>query len=198
MAAVMRAVTQTDAATIERSWHEPDLFAAVFDRYYAEIHGFASRRLGGSLADDVAAETFLIAFDRRRRYDLARPDARPWLYGIASNLISRHRRAEVRQYRALARAGLAQVADGHAERVEGRLDAEALRGRLAAALAEVADRDRDVLLLVAWAQLSCDEAARALGIPAGTARSRLHRARRKTRAALGGLDPRTEGEEAER
>ncbi len=65
MATVMRAVAQTDAAIIERSWHEPERFAAVFDRYYPEIHGFASRRLGGSLADDVAAETFLIAFDRR-------------------------------------------------------------------------------------------------------------------------------------
>ena len=165
MASVTRALTHTDAAIIERSWHEPERFAEVFDRYYAEIHGFATRRLGRTLADDVAAETFLIAFHRRGRFDVTRPDARPWLYGIASNLISRHRRTEVRQYRAMARAGLAQVADGHAERVAGRIDAEALRGRLAAALAEVADRDRDVLLLVAWAQLSCEEAARALGIP---------------------------------
>jgi RNA polymerase sigma-70 factor (ECF subfamily) len=195
MASVTRALTHTDAAIIERSWHEPERFAEVFDSYYAEIHGFATRRLGRSLADDVAAETFLIAFHRRGRFDVTRPDARPWLYGIASNLISRHRRTEVRQYRAMARAGLAQVADGHAERVAGRIDAEALRGRLAAALAEVADRDRDVLLLVAWAQLSCEEAARALGIPAGTARSRLHRARRKTRAALGGTDPRIDGED---
>ena len=78
----------------------------------------------------------------------------------------------------------------------GRLDAQALRGRLAAALAEVA-ADRDVLLLVAWAQLSCEEAAQALGIPAGTARSRLHRARRKTRAALGGTDPRIDGIDGE-
>jgi DNA-directed RNA polymerase specialized sigma24 family protein len=52
---------------------EPERFAEVFDRYYAEIHGYVSRRLGPSLADDVASETFLIAFDRRRRYDLAHP-----------------------------------------------------------------------------------------------------------------------------
>ena len=143
---------ETDAVLIERSWRMPDVFAAVFDRYYAEIHGFVARRLGRGRADDLASETFLIAFDRRRRYDLARADARPWLYGIASNLIARHRRAEVRQLRALARA------------------------------------DREVLLLVAWAQLTCEEAAQALGIPAGTARSRLHRARRMTRAALTGED----------
>jgi RNA polymerase sigma-70 factor (ECF subfamily) len=132
----------------------------------------------------VASETFLIAFDRRRRYDAAHPSARPWLYGIASNLISRHHRAELRRYRALARSGVFDVVDGM-EGVAARLDAEALRGRLAVALLEVADPDREVLLLVAWGQLSCEEAARALGIRAGTARSRLHRARKRTRAALG-------------
>ena len=173
-----------DAVLIERSWRDGDVFAAVFDRYYAEIHGYVTRRLGRSLADDVAAETFLIAFDRRRRYDVAQPSARPWLYGIAGNLIARHRRAEVRQYRALARTDVTASVDGHGEHVAGRVDAQALRGPLAAALLEIAERDRDVLLLVAWAQLSCEEAARALGIAAGTARSRLHRARRQIRAAL--------------
>jgi RNA polymerase sigma factor (sigma-70 family) len=174
-----------DAELIERSRRDPARFAEVFDRYYDEIHGYAVRRLGASLADDVASETFLIAFDRRRRFDLAYADARPWLYGIASNLIARHRRAEVRRYRALAKARAADAFDADAEHVAGRLDARALRARLAAALVDVPARDREVLLLVAWAQLSCQEAARALGIPAGTARSRLHRARRRTRAALG-------------
>jgi RNA polymerase sigma factor (sigma-70 family) len=175
----------TDAASIERSWTEPERFAEVFDRHYAEIHAYVSRRLGSSLADDLASETFLIAFDRRGRYDVAHPSARSWLYGIASNLISRHRRAEMRRYRALARADAVHAVDGLVEGVAARLDAEALRGRLAAALVEMSERDREVLLLVAWAQLSCEEAAQAAGIPAGTARSRLHRARRQTRAALG-------------
>jgi RNA polymerase sigma-70 factor (ECF subfamily) len=174
----------SDAVLIRRSWSEPERFSEVFDRYYAEIHGYLSRRLGSSLADDVASETFLIAFDRRRRYDLVHPNARPWLYGIASNLISRHHRSELRRYRALAKAAVSDAVDGSTESVAARLDAEALRGRLAAALVEIADGDREVLLLVAWAQLSCEEAARALGIRAGTARSRLHRARKKTRAAL--------------
>jgi RNA polymerase sigma factor (sigma-70 family) len=173
-----------DALLIRQSWREPERFTEVFDRHYAEIHGYVARRLGPSLAEDVASETFLIAFDRRRRYDVAYPSARPWLYGIASNLVARHRRAEVRRYRALARTDATDAVDSHAERVAGRLDARALRGRLAAALVEVADRDREVLLLVAWAQLGLEEAARALGIPAGTARSRLHRARRRMRTAL--------------
>ncbi|GAA2275860.1 RNA polymerase sigma factor [Nonomuraea roseoviolacea subsp. roseoviolacea] len=187
MTAIPRALPAQDAdvVIIEQSWHDPERFAAVFDRHYAGIHAYAARRLGGGLADDVAAETFLIAFDKRARYDVSHPDARPWLYGIASNLIARHRRAEVRQYRALARAGADDAAEDHAERVAGAVDAGARTARLAAALAEIADGDRDVLLLVAWAELTSEQAGNALGIPAGTARSRLHRARKKIQAALG-------------
>lgn len=194
----MVAVTTGDAEILRRSRHEPELFAALFDRHYAAIHGYAARRLGRGPADDVAAETFLIAFDRRDRYDLSRDDARPWLYGIASNLISRHHRAEARQYRALARAGASEAAEGHDERVAGQVDAQAARGPLAAALGGLSRGDRDVLLLVAWAQLGVREAGEALGIPAGTARSRLYRARTKIRAALGETDPTTLGEDIDR
>src|SRR4029450_9037591 len=105
-----------DAALIERSLREPERFTELFDRYYGEIHGYVARRLGHSLAEDVASGTFLVGFDRRRRYDVAYPSARPWLYGIASNLVARHRRAEVRRYRALARADAAGTVDGHAAR----------------------------------------------------------------------------------
>ncbi|SPL88319.1 RNA polymerase ECF-subfamily sigma factor [[Actinomadura] parvosata subsp. kistnae] len=174
----------TDAALIERSLTQPDCFAALFDRHYPAIHGYAERRLSRPLADDIAAETFLVAFDRRGTYDRSRPDARPWLYGIASNLIARHRRAEVRQYQALARAEVSEVGEDHAERVVDSLDAFAVRGRLSAALAGLPAGDRDVLLLVAWAELTSDEVGRALGVPAGTVRSRLHRARTKIRAVL--------------
>jgi RNA polymerase sigma-70 factor (ECF subfamily) len=179
----------SDAAVIERSWQEADCFAVLFDRYYAHIHAYAARRLGPGLADDVAAETFLVAFTRRERYDISRHDARPWLYGIASNLIARHHRAEVRRYRALARAGVDDVSEGHADLVAGRLDAQAYRRPLAAALAAIPAQDRDVLLLVAWAELTSEEAGQALGIPAGTVRSRLHRARRQIRGALDASAP---------
>lgn len=201
MAAVIRSPGElgtdvTDAEIIRRSAREPELFAGIFDLYYAEIYGYVARRLGPGLADDVAAETFLIAFDRRDRYDVAYTLARPWLYGIASNLVSRHHRAEIRQYKALARVGVDEATDGHADQIDGRVDAESTRGLLAAALATISAKDRDVLLLVAWAGLSGEEAAQALGVPSGTARSRLHRARRKVRAALGGADPTTVGEDA--
>jgi RNA polymerase sigma-70 factor (ECF subfamily) len=184
-------VSDSDATAITRSLREPECFATVFDRYYSRIHGYVARRLGQSVADDVAAETFLIAFAQRERYDVAHPDARPWLYGIASNLIARHHRAEQRRYRALARAGVDEVSDGHADRVAIRLDAQSRRGPLAAALAGISKKDRDVLLLVAWADLTSEEAGQALGIPAGTARSRLHRARTKIRAALDRTQPQT-------
>jgi RNA polymerase sigma factor (sigma-70 family) len=173
----------TDATLVERSWREPERFADVFDRHYDAIHAFAARRLGAALAEDVASETFLVAFDRRRAYDTRHASAAPWLFGIAANLIARHHRVEQRRYRALARVGVDAAVDGIEESVQ-RLDATAQRARLAAALLTLDRRDREVLLLVAWAGLNGEEAAHALGIPAGTARSRLHRARAKTRAAL--------------
>ena len=192
MAAVMSALPAqevSDAEIIRQSWGEPERFSAIFDRYYAQVHGYAARRLGRGLADDVAAETFLVAFARRERYEVSRPDARPWLYGIVSNLISRHHRAEHRRYRALARAGVGEVSEGHEDEVTVRVDAQAYRAPLAAALASVSGVDRDVLLLVAWAELTSEETGEALGIPAGTARSRLHRARQQIRAALAQAGP---------
>ena len=115
------AAEDTDAEIIRRMHGDPEEFATVFDRYYLAIHGYAARRLGRDLADDVAAEVFLAAFDQWQRYDTSQASARPWLFGIASNVIAGHRRAEARWYRAIARtdhtltAGDAR-ADGHADR----------------------------------------------------------------------------------
>ncbi len=178
-----------DAALIERSWGEPETFAELYDRHAVPIHRYVSRRLGEPMADDVVADTFLAAFRRRQGYDLHRPDARPWLYGIAANLIGKHRRAEVRMLRAYARTGADPVVDGHADRIDNRVSAAAVQRDLAAALASLSAGERDVLLLVAWADLSYEETATALEIPLGTVRSRLHRARKKVREALGGHDP---------
>jgi RNA polymerase sigma factor (sigma-70 family) len=177
--------TESDAELIEQACRSPERFAAVFDRHYRHIYAYAARRLGRELAEDVASETFLVAFDRRAGYDTGRADARPWLYGIASNLIARHGRAETRRYKALTRIGEDELVDGHDDLVAGRIDASAVRRRLAEALEDLPAGVRDVLLLVAWAGLSQQEAAEALEIPPGTARSRLHRARQDMRRALG-------------
>ncbi|GAA3263244.1 RNA polymerase sigma factor [Nonomuraea helvata] len=190
-----------DAELIQRSGRDPAAFAALFDRHAPALHRYVTRRLGASLADDVVAETFLTAFRRRARYDVSHPDARPWLYGIAANLIGKHRRTEQRFYLALARTGVDEVAESYADRVEARVSASAAQRDLAGALAVLSSEDREVLLMIAWADLSYEEVALALGIPIGTVRSRLHRARKKTRAALGGVDPSAivlDEEEAER
>jgi RNA polymerase sigma factor (sigma-70 family) len=184
-----------DATLIEQSWREPEKFAGLYDRHAASLYRYVARRLGDGAADDVVAETFLDAFRHRHRYDLSRGDARPWLYGIAANVIGKHRRSEIRMWRALARTGIDPVAEELDDRVDNRVSASAAQRELAAALADLTDGDRDVLLLVAWADLSYEEVAAALHIPVGTVRSRLNRARRKVSAALGGHDPTSLNEE---
>ncbi|WP_051108901.1 RNA polymerase sigma factor [Actinomadura flavalba] len=178
----------TDAELVRRSRTDPEAFAVLFDRYAAMLYRYVSRRLGPGPAEDVVGETFLVAFGRRARYDLARDDARPWLFGIATRLVARHHRDEAARYRALHRLPAAAEAVPE-DAVDDALTAHAARPALAAALEDLPRRDRDVLLLIAWADLSYAEAAQALGIAVGTVRSRLNRARRKVRAALGGTDP---------
>jgi RNA polymerase sigma factor (sigma-70 family) len=159
-------------------------FAVLFDRHAMAIHHYLARRAGANLADDLLSQTFLIAFERRGAYDRSRPDARPWLFGIATNVLNRRIRDEVRQYRAWARTGVDPAASDHAPRVVDRVDAAAGAARIAGALARLPDTDREALLLSAWAQLTHQEIAAALGIPAGTLRSKLHRARATLRAAF--------------
>jgi RNA polymerase sigma-70 factor, ECF subfamily len=180
---------EADAAVIEQSWIQPERFAAIFERYFGQIHQYLARRVGDKAADDLAAEVFVAAFAQRQRYDLARDCARPWLYGIATNLIGTHRRQEQRRYRALARAGDRDTSPSDEEQVADRVAAAAAGPALAAALAGLEAGDRDVLLLVALAGLDYQEVAQALGIPYGTVCSRLNRARRRVRQVLGGTNP---------
>ena len=187
-----------DAGLIAESCRVPERFGVVFDRHAAAIHGYIARRLGRDAADDLVAETFLVAFRQRGGYDPGQPSARPWLYGIATRLVSRRRRDEVRFFRAIARTGIDPAADPVAEPVADqgirRADARTLHRQLAGALTGLAAADRDALLLVADG-LSYAEAAQALGVPDGTLSSRVARARRKLRAGLGGVNPTDESKE---
>ncbi|HEY2671991.1 MAG TPA: RNA polymerase sigma factor, partial [Rugosimonospora sp.] len=175
-----------DAVVIESSWREPERFAVLFDRHAPHIYRYLARRAGRQVADDLLAETFLAAFVKRDRYDLGHSDARPWLYGIATNLIGQHRRDEARQFRIMHAAVAEDAVPGHADRVAADVSAQAVRTLLGAALAALPSGDRDVLLLIAWEQLTYREVSSALGIPVGTVRSRLHRSRTRLRQVLAG------------
>jgi len=179
-------VAPDDHAVIAGSIGEPGSFGLLFERHARELHHFLSRRLG-DLADDLLAELFVTAFELRHRYRAELGDARPWLYGIASNIVRRHYRAEATRYRALGRVTLALATPDSAQEAVARADAHAIRPRLAQALSTLSAADRDVLLMLAWGQLSQAEVAVALGIPLGTVRSRLHRARQQLRPVLDDL-----------
>jgi RNA polymerase sigma-70 factor, ECF subfamily len=167
--------TPIDSEAIAASLADPRAFGVIFERHFGAIHGYLRRRLDRQLADELASQTFLVAFDRRRHFDPGRPDSRPWLFGIATNLARNHRRREIRELRAMA--ALAPEPLMAIDGVESRVDAERLRGRLAQALAELPPEEADVLLLLVWAELDQAEIADALAIPVGTVKSRLSRAR---------------------
>ena len=158
----------------------------IFDEHFAEIHRYIARRLSEDLADDLAAEVFLVAV--RGGYDAAVGAARPWLYGIATNLVARHRRTELRRWKALGRTAEREE-ESYEDATLDRVTAARLTGSLAKALSGIKQGDRDVVLLIALGGLSHAEVATALNIPYGTVASRLSRARKQLRTALGGMNP---------
>ena len=174
-----------DSELIVGSRADPALFAEIFDRHHAELYRYLRRRVGAGLAADLAADAFVTAFARRDAYRPEQEGARPWLYGIAHNLLRNYLRHERRQLAAYARHGADPLADPAAQAAfslaDARADAASSGARLARILAQMPARDRDALLLFAWADLSYAEIAQALKIPVGTVRSRLNRARRQLR-----------------
>ena len=180
MVAVGECAGGSDADVIARSLTEPSAFAALFDRHAGVVFRFLVRRVGRDTADELLGETFRIAFERRPTYDLNRPAARPWLYGIANNLLARHRRTEARRLRATALLAISR-ATVDTDAVEAAVDASQLWPNVIDAIAALPDGERDALMLHAWEDLSYEEIAAALDIPVGTVRSRLNRARRRLR-----------------
>ena len=166
----------------------PGDFEAAFEKHFPPVYRFIARRVGPALAEDLAAETFATAYRRRAAFDPGRGSLRSWLYGIATNLVRNHWRAE--QHLLALDARLVPEVDpsGSAEAVDQRVDAAMLAPTLAAGLARLTRDQRDVLLLHAWAELSHEEIAAVLEIAPGTVRSRLSRARAALREHLGGFD----------
>jgi RNA polymerase sigma-70 factor (ECF subfamily) len=153
----------------------------LFDRHFAAVHRYLARRVGREVADDLASLCFTVAFERRGSFDPAFADARPWLYGIAANLLRQHWRAEERLLATVSKLTgdpTRHDPDGR-ETSTGADDVE-----LARALARLDPAQRDVLLLYAWEELSYEEISVALRVPVGTVCSRLARARARVRAEL--------------
>ncbi|WP_067177202.1 RNA polymerase sigma factor [Microtetraspora niveoalba] len=178
-----------DVTVVERSLDDPELFALLYDRYFKEIYCYLAARLGSDLAEDLVADAFLLAFNGRRGFDPRRGTVRSWLFGIATNVVARHRRREGRRLNALSKVAAEESADGHEDQVISRLAAQASRPELVRALKGLATGDRDAVFLLVFGGLGYEEIATALDIPVGTVGSRINRARKKLRKALGDVDP---------
>ena len=176
----------TDADAVVASWRDPSAFALLFDRHARVVHRFIAGRAARDDVEDLVAETFTAAFRSRSRFDSRYDDARPWLLGIAANILRHHHRAEARRRRRWRSARSEHpVGSDLAEQVTSQVDAGLSWGHVARALDQLDDRYREVLLLVAAADLSYEETAQALGVPVGTVRSRLARGRQRLRELLG-------------
>jgi RNA polymerase sigma-70 factor (ECF subfamily) len=166
----------SDAEIIGRSLREPEAFGLIYDRHAATLLRFLGRRADATVAEGLVGELFRIAFERRQTFDASRASALPWLYGIGSNLLLKHRRGEARRLRASAEMAAAREA-ADKRTGDAALDARLLFPRLADAIETLPDGEREALLLFAWEDLSYQSIAEALELPIGTVRSRLNRAR---------------------
>jgi RNA polymerase sigma factor (sigma-70 family) len=175
----------SDEDLVRRSLEDPALFGVIFDRHFATIYGYLARRVGVVVADDLASQTFVVAFERRASLQPHQGGARPWLYRIATNLLGNQRRMEQRLLDTAARVGRQSLTDLSLEAASAE---QCALGNIklqeaATALSGLDPAHREVLFLHLWAELSYEEMAVALDIPIGTVRSRLSRARRAARAA---------------
>ncbi len=163
---------------------DPSAFGALFDAHAAVIYRHAVRITGDwALAEDVVSLTFLEAWRLRARLNPVGDSLRPWLLGIATNVLRNISRAARRHRHALSRVPVHETVPDFSDDLVGRVvDAEELAAAHAA-LATLRPREREVLALCVWEGLDYQAAALALGVPVGTVRSRLSRARTRLREA---------------
>ena len=155
------------------------LVAELFEVHSAAVHAYLARRAGRQLADDLLADVWLRALRAEADPGSTLCSPLPWLYAVARNRLWEHWRAEARR-----RPPVPQLVVDPWEDCDNRLEASRLIPVLSEALAGLSDADREILLLVAWEELEPAEAAAVVGIPQGTARSRLHRARQSVQMHL--------------
>jgi RNA polymerase sigma-70 factor (ECF subfamily) len=174
-----------DAVVVRASLDNPAHFGVLFDRHHRTIWAFLARVAGPETADELAADVFLTAFERRHRYDPDRGQVRSWLYGIASNVLRSRQRSEGRARRAfLQAANIRAVATDQFVTVDEADELARRSQRVRAAMADLNRDQRELLALYAWEKLSYQDIADALDLPIGTVRSRLSRARARLRELL--------------
>lgn len=166
---------------------EPDALAELFDRHADRIYGHCFRQTGDfSEAEDAVATVFLEVWRRRGRVQTHDGSAVPWLYGVATNVCRNLTRKRRRHLRAVAELPGAEDAPDHADAVTDRVTSQTRMREVLKAVDQLPAREREVLALVAWAGLTYEQAAAALGVPVGTVRSRLSRARTRLTALTRG------------
>lgn len=159
---------------------EPAAFGLLYERHARAIYNYVFRRCADwSLAEDLTSVVFLEAYRRRSTVEIEGGKVLPWLYGVATNVLRNQRRSLRRHAEALRRLPPPEPVLGIAGEAAERVDAERRMRSVLTALEGLPQSDRDVLALCLWSELSYEDAALALGVPVGTVRSRLSRARRR-------------------
>jgi RNA polymerase sigma factor (sigma-70 family) len=176
-----RGVDLDDAVLWSRARNgDADAFGLLFERHARAIYNYCFRRVASwVVAEDLVSIVFLEAW-RRRSKPLPGKEL-PWLYGIATNVVRNRRRDERRHAAALRRVPPPEPAAGFEDDSDARVDDEELMARALELLARLPRREQEVFALCAWSELSYEDAAAALGVPIGTVRSRLSRARARLR-----------------
>jgi RNA polymerase sigma factor (sigma-70 family) len=171
----------TDTELLARAERgEADAFGALFERHGPAVLQFCFRRTAdAALAEDLTSIVFLEAWRKRGRLEFFQESARPWLFGVALNVVRSQYRAQRRHSDALARLPAPAPAEPESDRAIARIDAEREMRTVLDTVSKLNRREREVLELCVWAELSPEEAASSLGISVGAVRSRLSRARRR-------------------
>lgn len=180
-----------DHELLSRSTDIESAFGAFFDRHFHSIYRFLARRVGPADAEPLTIEVFTRAFERRSSFAPLHETALPWLYGLATNVLAEHRRAERRHLRTVG-ATATPARSAFEDEAASRADAQAAWPAVVTALRRLSAKDRDTILLSVWGNLTYEEIATALDVPIGTVRSRINRARRNLRKELRRWNPSTE------
>ncbi len=176
----MDAVGEPTDATL---WHQaavgdPSAFGALFERHSDRVYNHCFRRTASwTAAEDLTSVVFLEAWRKRRDVRLVDDSVLPWLLAVANNIVRNRDRALRRHRRLLAKLPAAVVVPDPSDEAAARVDDERTMGRVLEVFDRLVPDEQDVLALCVWAHLSYTDTAIALGVPVGTVRSRLARAR---------------------